>query len=204
MKVKILIGALIALILLLIALRILSPNKTKKILPLPVITFSPSPKSSPTDSRLSVSLPTLKTVVGKTTEQEVSALSGIESKTTLSDNKVEYLFQSEPTLKSHSIITQNHVVVFEKGKKVEDGLKLPKASSYFNTYGQREAEFTGSKLYGKFEKTYVYAAKGFAIIANPFTDEVDSLQIFLPMSVADYLKTWGQDIDQSQSGQEQF
>lgn len=205
MSLKILSGVLVILIIVAILAIINSGKPKQEPSRQPIQTFSPGPTArASVKPGQQTSSPTLTTNIGQTTNQEVDEMSSIESKTVLAEGKIEYKLKSTSQLVGHVIVTQDNVVVFEKAKQIETNLNLAKTSLYFATYGQPEAEATGSKLYGNFEKTYIYASKGFAILVNPFTNEVDELQVFLPTTVDQYQKEWGQDISEQQSGEEKF
>ena len=74
---------------------------------------------------------------------------------------------------------------------------LPSLSEYLSLFGQPERTFVGSKFYGPSAHIYIYAqTKGFAFIADPKTNTVLETHHFPPMSVEDYIRRFGEDIQQ--------
>lgn len=138
--------------------------------------------------------PFLETSVGKTNEQSVQQLPGLKRKEKLSDGSTAYFFASVSPLRDSVVVVKNNEVIFEKRITVTPDFQLPKISTYLNTYGSPEMKIKGSKTYGAFETTFIYASKGFALIGNEYTNEVREIQTFKPMSVDEYIKQWGQDI----------
>lgn len=147
--------------------------------------------------------PLFKSRIGETSDKEISSNPDLLNKVT-QDDKTIYTFKPNPNLVGNQVITENGRAVFEKGTIVEAESKLHLFSDYINKYGQPEAEYSGSKTYGKFEKTYVWASLGFALKVNPDTQEVDQIQKFTPTTVAEYLKKWGTDITSFVETKEEF
>lgn len=113
-----------------------------------------------------------------------------------SDGSVIYNLKSENPLRLDQIITKGGRIIFER-------IYIPDAPSdpgYMTLneveqkYGQPDATEQGSKFWGGFLKTYIYASKGYAFIANPYTKEVFEMHTFSPMNADDYKKTFGDDI----------
>lgn len=163
---------------------------------------APSPLSGPTITPVPVDIqkqgtkilsPYLKTSINKTNDAQVNQLPGLKSKST-SGTTTTYHFESLNLLRDNSIITNGTMVIYERAVTFDSNYIHPLISEYTNKYGPPEAEFEGSKQYGKFRKTYVYASKGFAFIANPYTEEIDEIQTFQPMTIDEYKKLWGEDI----------
>ncbi|MBI4038670.1 hypothetical protein HY384_01790 [Candidatus Daviesbacteria bacterium] len=136
----------------------------------------------------------LETKVGQTTEEQISSLPGRKSINTLPNNTTEYLFTSPYSHLDNVAITQNRLLIYKKVITILPNTPLPMISAYTNQYGPPDSEYTGSLNHGRVAKTYVYASKGFAIVGNPNTDEVYEIQTFIPLSVDEYLRLWGQDI----------
>lgn len=147
--------------------------------------------------------PLFKSKIGQTTDQEISSNPDLLNKVALGDKTV-YTFKPNPNLVGNQVITESGKAVFEKGTIIEAESKLHLFSAYVNSYGQPEAEYTGSKTYGKFEKTYVWASLGFALKVNPFTQEVHEVQKFAPISIEEYLQKWGEDITSFVESKEEF
>ncbi len=156
--------------------------------------FLPSSNQNNTFSSLQ------KTVPGKTTVQDVErTVPRILKKDVLPGGGVQYSFQSELISRPNQIQTKNGVAVFEKELIPENpsarGYVL--ISTYINSLGKPEKIIKGSNFYGWSINTYVYPNKGFAFIGNPNTDEVLEIHIFKPLSVEDYVKMYGEDINQN-------
>lgn len=148
--------------------------------------------------------PYLRTQIGKTTSQDIEKLPNIKDKKDLGNGQTEYNLNSPVQPRDDKIVTNNDVAVFERVVTRKENSKLPKISEYTSKYGTPEKEITGHKYYGDFEKTYIYASKGIAIIGNPFTDELDEVQTFKSMTVDEYLKLWGSEIQENKGNTEQF
>lgn len=203
-KIIFLILILILILSALLVLKFRSPVTTNRMLP-PVKVGSPEPAVNQTNQTTKNTSPTsIQTNIGTTTKEQILKLPEIASSSALTSTKTLYTFKSTETLQSHTVITVNGTVAFEKGTLIQPGLKLNKISDYLASYGAPEKTLTGSKKFGQFENTYVYATKGFALVGNPFTDEVDQLQSFIPTTVEQYISEWGQDIDQKPNIKEAF
>lgn len=156
----------------------------------PVIMGSPTPV-------INIS-PLQKTVIGQTTSQEIEQKFNILNKQTLNDNKTSYTITSSLINRPDQIITQNNQSIFERLVMVKDQREIIKTSSVFIKFGPADKIFTGSKYYGRQTRTYVYARKGFALIAiaNDVKDEMEiyEIQTFPPTSVENYITAYGQDL----------
>lgn len=139
-----------------------------------------------------------KTIIGKTTDEEIAKLSGLKSKQTLPDGSTEYTFKAYSQARDNLIITKDGKVIFERLVTVPTNLIHPKITDYTLKYGSPEATLVGSKYYGQFENFYLYPAKGVVVIGTAFTDEVDEIQVFEPTTKDDYLNKWGQDYTPSE------
>lgn len=136
----------------------------------------------------------LETKIGQTTEKQIQSLPNRKDVKPLPDNTTEYSFPSSYSHLDNTAVTQNQLLIFKKVITALPNTPLPTISSYTDQYGRPDSEFTGSVNYGRFAKTYIYASKGFAIVGNPNTNEVYEIQTFLPTSVGEYVKRWGQDL----------
>lgn len=147
--------------------------------------------------------PFQKTVIGNTTEQAVVSTIKISTKEVLPDGSTKYQMPSVNPLQPDEIISKNGVVVYEKTSTFTnaDG-GFPSMASFAQVFGKPDEEIQGSAFYGPFAKTYIYATKGFALIANPNTDEVYEVQRFLPQSAASYKSVYGKDINPTPPGPE--
>lgn len=152
------------------------------------ILFNPSSKPSIT------SLVNLS--IGKTTDKEVSQIPGVENKEKM-DNGYKYTLAPSPYLKNNEIVTKDGKVVFAKISVSVNDKNYGTVQGYLSKFGSPDKTFTGSRYYGASIKTYVYSTDGFAIVGNPDTGTLYEIQKFQPLSVADYLKLYGQDIDET-------
>lgn len=177
-----------------------------------------SAKPEPQKQEIPIVYPQKKTIIGKTTNQEIEKSNLLRPKalkvgatdTTIQQSTREenpatgeiiYTIPSELIARPDKIITKNGVAIFERVVTMGDSSQEKDAQmSEFEKYGNPEKTFTGSIHYGDPVQTNVYSSKGLAIIFYPYTGEVLEIQIFQPTSVDNYVKNWGQDIKQ-QPGQ---
>ncbi len=139
-----------------------------------------------------ISIPSFqKTIIGKTTNQEIEAIPGITKAP-----ESNYSYSSYLITRPNEIKTENNTASFER-------VLLPVSSSdpNFTTipqliekYGQPDKVVRGSKYYGDFLNTYIYATQGMAFVGNPNTNEVYEIQFFNPMTPDEYEKKYGQEI----------
>jgi len=89
-----------------------------------------------------------------------------------------------------------HTVVFDKDNKVSSiFLQVPmdkqeKYSEWVAKYGQPEKEMYNS--YAQFSKTYIFAQKGNAVVANEEADIIYSIHCFSPTTLQNYLSSWSE------------
>lgn len=191
-KTFILILVLIVLIGLLSIIAILSPKAQKNlsVSPGPVVMRSPIPANN-----LS---PLQKTITGKTSPQEIEQRFNVLNKQSLDSDKTSFTIPSSLVDRPDQIITQNNQAIFERTILIRNEREIIKISSIISRFGPPERILTGSKYYGRHTRIYVYANKGFAFIAitNEATDEMEIYEIhaFVPTSVENYLKEYGEDI----------
>lgn len=165
--------------------------------PAPSTTILPTPTRQPIIRPAEKLYPAFKTIINQTTDQEISKLSNIKKVVNLPDGKTQYLLDSKLMARDNTIITQNGVAIFERIIKIEENSNQYPLSYYKKKYGNPEKVIKGSKFYGIHETVYIYASQGFTLIANPFTEAVDEIQAYAPISVDQYLKTWGEDIKEN-------
>ncbi len=152
------------------------------------------PGGSSTQHKIS---PTQKTIIEKTTKNEVEDLPGIIGKATLSDGATRYTFSSPLISRKNEVIVKDNQVIFER-ILVPESSKDPgyvRISQYEKEYGKPQQTIRGSRFYGNLIRTYIYANKGFALIGNPITDEVFEIHTFNPTTVENYIQEFGEDID---------
>lgn len=134
--------------------------------------------------------------IGDTTEEEIKKLPGLKGEQ-VKGNQTEFAFKSG-RYNDDLVITENGVVVFKKIVTVDPQTwQHPPLSSYLKAYGEPEAEFTGSNIYGSHFKTFVYPSKGIAFIGNPTPDELYEIQVFEPTTLEQYRNRWGTDINEA-------
>lgn len=198
---KLLIAALLVIgILIFLIVTIIPQKNTKSIPPIPIFN-RPSPTPS---ARLIKPYDQLKTLIGITKEEQLPNFSNFKNKTTLPDNKVQYNYESLLPSRNDIVITDNGVAVFERLVTVTSNYEHPRLSHFRSKYGEAEREIAGSTHYGALEKVYIYASRGFALVANPFTEEVDEIHYFLPTAIDKYISAWGQDIKENQTTEEKL
>lgn len=180
-----------------IMIAILLKSQSQKITspPFPVISRSPLPTTFPSPL---ISFPQQKTIIGKTTTSDIDRIYPDMNKQTLANGDLEYTVDSRIMARPNQIIFRNNLAQFERivitGDPNSSGfLRL---SEQVNKYGPAEQVIKGSKLYGYNIETYIYANKGFVIIANTYADEVYEIQTFSPTSVEGYIKNYGGDINE--------
>lgn len=174
---------------------LLEANKQK----LSVVSFpTPTPyktkSNAPSSSSYSFS-PFQKTIIGQTTDEELSFFATIIDQSTSANGITTYNVKSVNPIRPDQIITKNKVVVFEKTSTfTSDYGGFPKSSFFIKTFGQPEEKIQGHSFYGEFATTYVFAKKGFSLVVNPFTDEVYEIQRFYPSSTNEYKEKYGSDM----------
>lgn len=147
--------------------------------------------------------PLEQVVIDKTTQQEVENLDTVEDKKTLPDGTVQYSLISPLVTRKNEVLVKDNTVVFERIliPESKNALGYATISEYTKQYGQPEETIEGSRFYGPPISTFIYADQGFAFIANTITDEVYEIQKFQPMSVSDYKKLYGRDIEEGVKSQ---
>lgn len=145
-----------------------------------------------------------KTIIGKKITQETEKKLDIINKEASGEETLIYSLNSKNPLRTDQIITQNEKIVFERIYIPEDPSDPNHLliSVMIAKYGQPEKVIQGSKLWGPFMNTYIYNNTGMAFIGNPNTDEVYELQNFTPLSLDEYIRRYGDDIDETPPGGE--
>lgn len=139
-----------------------------------------------------------KTVIGKTTDKEIESLTNIISKQASDGGTITYLVKSVNPLQPDKILTKNGTTIYEETSTFTSNAGgFPKISFYKDIFGQPEEEIVGSEKYGHLATAYIYASKGFSLIGNSNTDEVYEIKRFLPLSLDQYKKLYGSDINTS-------
>lgn len=133
--------------------------------------------------------------IGQTSDREVSSITGVKKKEQAGDG-FKYILGTNSTLKNNEIVTKNGKVVFARMSIAVNDNSYGKIADYLKKFGNPDKIFMGSKYYGAVN-TYVYAKEGFAIIGNPNTGTVYELQKFVATNIENYLKLYGNDIDEN-------
>jgi hypothetical protein len=159
----------------------------------------------PRDQTKNAQISGTKTVMGKTTDEEILRIPNIkiESK---EDKNTKYSHSSFLVQRPNRIETENGVAIFESVLVPPGNTTLGFAtiSSIKTTYGDPEESIKGSSYYGTYLYTYIYAGKGAAFIVNPNTDEVYEAHFFTPTTVESYRERFGADIDPEQNESHSF
>lgn len=193
--IKILLSLLIFFVFIIFSINITSTSYPNKI-PVSITPTGINPQAQIVTISNSIT-PLQKAEPGITTDNQINVLSNLIKKATLPDGSNSYTFPSEITVRPDEVVTKNGVAVFEKELIPEehDATGYALISQYTTKYGQPEKMIQGSKFYGWFIITYIYAQKGFAFLGNPNTDEVYEIHIFQPMSTEKYMQQYGQDLN---------
>lgn len=174
------------------------PQKKPSFNDIPTATPTPFYKSSSNSTTQKI-YSLQKTIINNTKDSEIQGLPDVIKTETLPNNTKEYLLNSPASLsRPNKIITQNGIVRYEQIITDETNpasVTYATISRYKNVFGNPEKAIKGSRYYGSFMNTYIYASRGFALIGNPYTDEVFEVQTFVPTIVDKYIENYGQDID---------
>ncbi len=138
-------------------------------------------------------IPMQKTNPGVTTSDVIAQLGQPRSVEDTSLGK-QYNYKSASSLRDNQIIINGDTVIYEKIVTANPTEQYPSLSELVSNLGTPEREFTGSEMFGKFLKTYIYASQGFAVRGNEFKDEVMEIQVFVPTTVDGYIEKWGSDL----------
>lgn len=164
--------------------------------------FLPSPTTYPSQRAITATFisPLQETEIGKpmTTEKERSIGDLVLNKKPQPDGSTKYEYGSPVAARSNSIITdKQQVVVFERVVTPEYSSEpgFAKISEYMAQFGTPDKTIQGSKFYGWYATTYIYAKLGFSFVGNSNTDEIYEFHKFTPTSVDRYVALFGEDLD---------
>ena len=133
----------------------------------------------------------LKGVVpGKTTKEEVIKNLGEPAKSKTEEGMDVLEYPSTHELMPHAVYVKDGVVVLVGAHISEDDDFT--VSEVIAKYGQ-PAKKTYS-YYSDGALTYIYPSRGLALIADEDLDVVFEEQCFVPMSLEQYMQTWGKDL----------
>ena len=127
---------------------------------------------------------------GTSTRQDVINQLGEPLKTSVDEQGIENLIyaSSLDVLPNSVLIQQDKVVLIGKLVK-EEGLQL---SAWIAQYGEPE-QMTYSFL-AQHTKTYLYPQYGFSVIVSETQDTIIRVQCFVPMTLQEYLDSWGSEL----------
>jgi len=164
-----------------------SSEAPRQILPTPTPIVYTSENYNRTSDGTFRFTPYQKTVINKTTDEEVQKNTTVIEKLETGD-EVVYKIRSLNPITPDEIRTKNGVVVFEKNKTLVDNKHgpLPRINTYIEQFGQPEDIVDNINPYGWDTSAYIYASEGFTIIASRYTDEVYEIQRYVPMTVDEY------------------
>lgn len=167
------------------------PPKSSLVIPTPIIPQAEYNRKI--ESNLN---PLQKTVIGKTTDQELLRIPNITQES-LSQGLTKYSFPSEFVYWPNEVVTQNGVVIFERIVLPErsESLGYDTVSGIENKFGSAENIIPGSKRYSEVAKTYVYPSQGFAVVGFPHDDKIYEIQKFLPTTLEVYKTFFGDDLN---------
>lgn len=153
--------------------------------------------SAPTPSTAIYS-PIIDLPLDRWEEEELTSLSTFKERETKQNGETHYFYETPNKARESSIITdKNGKIIFKKIITTDTDYSHPKISDYVKTNGEPEEIYTGSKRYGPYATYTLYPSKGIVIIGNPLTDEVFELDLFSGMSLDEYMKKYGSDVDTS-------
>lgn len=148
-------------------------------------TPTPIPYTRDTEGNFTFT-PLQKTVITKTTAQEVESQQKIINKSLRGDITV-YEVPSATPGETDEIRTKNGVVVFESVDLFNNKSGMPpKATVYTKEFGIPEKKLKSVTDLGKHISAYIYAEKGFTIFVNPNTNTVYRIHRFTPMTTTEY------------------
>jgi hypothetical protein len=159
---------------------------------------SPTPTEKP--AQVSSSRPTPEPVhevvcyqgitPGQTTRADVVALLGDPTRTEQDGANEILLYPSPHPMQFNTIVFQDQIVVLMDVIMGDED--APAFSEIKVLYGEPGQITYTNYIQGSM--VYIYPDKGRAFIADENTDIVFTKQCFLPMSLDDYLNTWGKDL----------
>lgn len=162
----------------------------QSLLPRPVVYQSPTPSTHLTNLQI--------TQIGLTTPQDLASKYPSASREVLGSGDQRYTIPSQIDTRPNEVLFHGDKAVFERTIIVQSQDKTLTISGLIASLGQPEKIAPGSKFYGYYLKTYIYASKGIAFIGIPDINEVFELQSFVPSSIDEYMRNYGEDIYQTQ------
>jgi hypothetical protein len=159
---------------------------------------SPTPTGTPTQNSSSGPTPEAGNEVvcypgitpGQTTKDQVIALLGDPASTEQEGINEILLYPTSLLRVFNTIIIQNQVVVLVDVVVGEDDAVA--FSAIKARYGEPGQITYSSFLQGSM--TYIFPDKGLSFVANEDLDIIFDKQCFLPMTLEEYMNTWGKDL----------
>lgn len=132
-------------------------------------------------------------------EESLENRPGLQKTERLQDGSVKNYYTSPVSNRPNIIVSKGpNEILFQRS--VTDPSFPVKITDYIYVYGSAKWIFKGSKFYGSQAQTHVYPDSGIAFIARPQTGEVLEQHIFQPMLIDDYVKKYGDDIQNPTPG----
>lgn len=190
-------GVVCVIIVAFISIVLINTFSTKKTQPTSYFLPSPTPIAVTFSYRNQKGIPTSpleKTMINKTTDQEIKQKFTILKTTQLANGVTIYTVKSELPALEDQIYTQNGVVVFDSTSifTIKYG-DLPLLSQFEAHLGQPEEIVERNKEYGWAISNYLFPKKGYLLVANKFTKEVYEVDRFTPMTLAQFKQQYGAD-----------
>ena len=127
---------------------------------------------------------------GKTTREEVIRNLGEPAKSEMEEGMEVLEYPSAHELMPHGVYLKDDVVVLVGAHiSEEDDFTV---SEVIAKYGEPAKKTYSYYSDGAF--TYIYPSRGLALIVNEDLDVVFEEQCFIPMSLEEYMQTWGKDL----------
>lgn len=165
----------------------------------PETTITPSPVTTGKGGSGGKLYPLQKTIINITKESEIKNSPDILKVESLTNETRAYYLKSPVSLsRPNKIITEKGIVKYEQVITDESDPtsdRYATVSRYKVMLGEPNRVIKGSKYYGNYLNTYIYASKGVSLIGNPSTDEVFEIQSYSPTTVEKYIENYGSDID---------
>ena len=138
-----------------------------------------------------------KTKIGETTVTYFAAQNTGVKKTTENGN-IKYSIPSVLSFRPNEVIFSKGVSSFERTVLLTDdaSFKYPKAQALMQSFGKPERIIRGSKVYGYNVSNFIYPNTGLAFIAEEESGNVFEVQTFVPLSLDQYITSYGQDIQE--------
>lgn len=150
---------------------------------------SPSQNPTPSPAPPSIQPVTWNGITpGKTTVEQIKTIPGAEEKQNPNGQTLITIPRKEQGL-PHEIIIYNNTVGLIKDRVLSGNI-----SSFIQKFGPFEGEYWGEHQEVGF-KTYVFAQGGLAVVANKEDGSVFEVWYFQPMDLANFLASWGKDLN---------